>query len=892
MSATSRVVGMAMAAVAVLAVAAMACTSTATADWRGDRLADPHLLSRWSFSDGNGSQLPIGTSGPLVPDDKGSYDGKWSLAGRGGSLSAGYGPNLNLIPGVPGLPGSGGDLAADANWGWKGASNCSTGGGPAGYRGSNSVRFADLPNDGNLYPFIATGQDFSIEAWFRTREGTGNGIGEVPDAGHVFIDAYGQFGPKNAICGYGTTYDAPLVRWESRGVTPSAAYNLRIKRNSDGSGAVQFDMKGAQAIYPQAPLPNVWHQVAGVRSGGQMLLYYDGALVATTTAPAAHSSYGNGRFGLAGYYSEAYPTPFPGVIDDVSVLGDALTSDEVCDSYRGGMAQSGGEFGHCFADRFRPRLRFDTFETYRPLDVDFFFAERNDQGEPLHEVCVVAGCSALESSDDLPAAADSHIDIAGDGDAASYYSPYAECNGDALLRDCDSGPRSAIYYRTGGQIPTTSYYHDYWIFYRYNDWPTVAPPGTDHEGDWESITVASAGNDPGEFDFASFSQHGTWFSYLEENLSCGGQGAGSCGSGNSNLDVYVAQGSHANYPDECDNIFQLCAQNGTAYPEANHDGASLWGNDSDVTAMKAMPPSSASTSWTAWAGKWGAPPAYSPDGPAHGGNGDHWNAPWISDCADDNPDCPGTRASSARKRRSLRLRGNGRCGNWLGAGVVAAACAPRRLTTAVASRRIGRAGSFGLVRGRGRIAHSSQVSSTAPGLAQALGAPLRPGEQLTVRGRAPRGTRLLVRAATPSRAVTARFNDLGLQRGGRALVIVTALGQRPVLRLVRPDGRRLAPSRARRTVTAVGPAPEVLRAVRRGAGVHVRFAGPRHRVLISLSGRRRGDSLRERWVGRVRGGRTVAIRHMPGARFVRAVAFGARGARSRGVAVPIEHPGP
>jgi hypothetical protein len=876
-----------MRAVVVTLAALAAVTPVAAASWRSDRLDDPRLLSRWSFSDGDGTQLPIGAGGPVVPDDKGSFDGKWTLAGRGGSPSYGYGPNMNMLPGVTGVPGGGEDTAADANWGWKAASNCTTGSGPAGERGSNSVRFTELANNGNLYPFIATGQDFTIEAWFKTREGVGNGAGAVPDAGHVFLDRYAQFGPQYEICGYGTTYDVPLVRWESRSVTPGAAYNLRIKRNADGTGMVQFDLKGGQAIHHQAPTPNVWHQVVGVRSGSQLRLYYDGALVATAAAPAAQAVYGNGRFGLAGYHSGSYPSPFPGVIDDVSVLDGALGADEVCDSYRGGMAHSTGAVGHCFADRFRPHLRFDTFETYRPLDTELFFAEKNDQNEPLHEVCTLSGCDPLESTNDLPSDPDSYIDIAGDGNAANYYSPYNECNGGVLLRDCDSGPRSTVYYRTGGQIPTTSYYHDYWIFYRYNDWPTVGPEGVDHEGDWESVTVASTGSDPGVFDFASFSQHGHWFSYLRENLSCGGQGAGTCGSGNGRLDVYVAQGSHANYPDVCDNVFQLCAQNGSSFPEANHDGASLWGNDSASSALKPMPSPSETASWTAWPGDWGAPPDYSPKGPAHGSNGDHLNAPWISDCADDNPDCPGTRASAARKRRTLVVRENDRCGKWLGGGVVAAACAPGKLATAVASRRMSRRGAFSLIRGAG-LAQNSKSSSSAPGLAQALGTPLRPGERLTVRGRAPGGTRLLIRAATASRAVTVRFDRLGLRRGGRAVVVVSAVGKRPVVRLVRPDGRKLAPSRARRTVTAVGPAPTGLSARRRGARVEVKYDGHRRRTLVSLAKFRRGDSLRERWTGASRRRRVVTISYVPGARYIRAMSFRKDGARSRAVVVPID----
>jgi hypothetical protein len=193
---------------------------------------------------------------------------------------------------------------------------------------------------------------------------------------------------------------------------------------------------------------------------------------------------------------------------------------------------------HYLAHEFRPHLRYDSTETYRPLDVDKFFAEQNDQLQPLHQACSTSGCGPLTSTTDL--AGKDWIDIAGDGNADNYYSPYSVCT-QGGLRDCDAGIRSVIYYWNTSPTESASYYTDYWIFYRYNDWPGGI--GGDHEGDWESVTIADSATNPYTFDFASFSQHGHWYSYLRENLSCDGQGPGSCGTtpnpSGRRVDVYV-----------------------------------------------------------------------------------------------------------------------------------------------------------------------------------------------------------------------------------------------------------------------------------------------------------------------------------------------------------------
>ena len=423
------------------------------------------------------------------------------------------------------------------------------------------------------------------------------------------------------------------------------------------------------------------------------------------------------------------------------------------------------------AAQFRPHLRFDDQETYRPLDVDLFFGERNDAGGPLHQICG-ASCTSLSSKADLPQDSGSYIDIAGDGNADNYHSPYAACT-DGILRDCDSGQRSAIYYHTTPDPGAGSYYVDYWFFYRYNDW--IQTPDFDHEGDWESVTVASSGSNPTTFDFASFSQHGTWFSYLRENLSCDGAGPGTCGTSaapsGQRLDVYPSQGSHANYPDMCDNReIQLSCPGSTAIgQDGNRNGRAPWGNDSSDGALIPLPSPAAPQSWSGYPGRWGAPYDSGPSGPAFGANGTHFWNPASSQCAEGNDNC-GARTSRVQARTAAKLRDNDRCETWFGAGVAAAACAPARLRAAVAQRRVRGEGTFRLRRIGGARASVAAPTGSAPGIAQAMGGALRPGQRMQLVGDVPRGAELLVRAAAGRRSLHARYTKLGREASAGATV--------------------------------------------------------------------------------------------------------------------------
>jgi hypothetical protein len=556
------------------------------------------------------------------------------------------------------------------------------------------------------------------------------------------------------------------------------------------------------------------------------------------------------------------------------------------------------------AHKFRPHIRYDSGETYRPLDADQFFGERDDQGQPLHSACNAfqQTCWPLASKADLPFSPDGYIDVAGDGNADNYHSPYDACTENGR-RDCDTGPRSAIYYWLTTPAESTAYYHDYWIFYRYNDWPFVAAlEGSDHEGDWESVTIAGLSTNPATFDFASFSQHGRWFSYLRENLSCSGVGPGSCGTTASptgeRVDVYVSKGSHANYADQCDeDIFTNCSRNddvGLPIADGSRNGEALWGNDSEPDALLPLPTPADASTWTAYPGDWGAPPEFGPNGPAHGGNGSHFYAPWVTECARDNgPDCPGARPSGAAASRRASARGNDRCGAWFGADVVAAACATPRLRAAIGRRRLAGRGSFrfsfearsATTAGRSNPWH--RVTASAPGLAQTLGRPLRPGEKMALRGRAAADTQLLIRAATRRGQVRARFTKLGLQHGGKVVITASRRAAWPTLAVVRPDGKIIKPQVVERTELVVPGRPMIRSITRQGRLVNVAYRSPGTSAMFDVSKTRRGAAvIAERQV-RAGGSRRLSVRIPTSAAYFRMVGQMRNGARSQVRIVPM-----
>lgn len=452
------------------------------------------------------------------------------------------------------------------------------------------------------------------------------------------------------------------------------------------------------------------------------------------------------------------------------------------------------------AERFEPVLRFDSSEQWRPLNVDSFASEGN------HAVCDPS-CSPMASLADLEVhrTASAYIDIAGtfagSGDEANFHSPYAECTSSGL-RDCDTGPRSSIYYRRAG--PFGGYrYIDYWFFYRANYFFGTIDF---HEGDWEGVTIAPSQSDPYTFDYAAVSQHGTFYSYMRSVLRCedtpatGIPPAGTCGQDEQHrtgrrLAVMVANGSHANYTTPCSETFVLisCRQNGAGSQERGYDGAKRWGRafDPPSASLIAMPQADGS-SWSDWPGLWGHPATtlLGGDGPA---------SPALQtvspQCATiDNgvpPSCALGPRSANGVARSPGLSAES-CSSWAGPGVQLTACDPAVLQRAVRMGRLNGTAAPLLRSTRARR------EGSVPGLTQIVGPPLRAGASIQV-GPALRARHVVyLRVAAPRsrRILTARFQGDLLHRAA-----VVASSQTSLRLRIRGRQVLLGPVRAQRVVT-------------------------------------------------------------------------------------------
>lgn len=366
------------------------------------------------------------------------------------------------------------------------------------------------------------------------------------------------------------------------------------------------------------------------------------------------------------------------------------------------------------ADAFRPIMKFDSQERWRPLNVDSFFAEKDPSGygdHPLNDICDANSCtSGLERTQTWQDLRDhagplAHIDVGnvsgGDSPSAyDYKSPYAQCNAlvAVTLLDCNGDEGTSPIEQNVAQSRTSGYYHvlpsvdsgtttaggynyiDYWYYYRYNHFPV-----DDHQGDWEGITVAPSRSTPGTFDYASYAQHTYQSNYLHDNLICDAGGPASCGSDDNKSGgrvwVFPAQGSHASYPfpDDCGGLVPVCWQPATQtapllLPEGSHDGLADWGQNTTDPAIgggaRQFPAGSVwndttvgngAAAWTDWPGQWGHDVA-SPQSP---GNQKRFDCPWWSNPDDsqsthlDGTPCRAagggeTKAASALSRSSER----------------------------------------------------------------------------------------------------------------------------------------------------------------------------------------------------------------------------------------------
>jgi hypothetical protein len=260
------------------------------------------------------------------------------------------------------------------------------------------------------------------------------------------------------------------------------------------------------------------------------------------------------------------------------------------------------------AKSFRPILRFDSSERWRPLGVEALVAE--SFAGRRHRFCTNSPDPAPDTCGDLTAVAQiqgplpAYIDVFNSAvGSRGYHVPsLAACPRKAQppgLRDCNAGPTSAIYYNAS--LRGDLLYIDYWWFLRFNDFPA----GT-HEGDWEGVTVA-LGDRPRRVLFVVFDAHGRQYRYRRSLVRFTGR----------RPHVFIALGSHGSYPRPC--TLRSCIRTGSSpLPEPRFNGRARWGNNRNAacgtTCVRALPeilsdpatpPAANAAAWNGWTGTWG-----------------------------------------------------------------------------------------------------------------------------------------------------------------------------------------------------------------------------------------------------------------------------------------------
>jgi hypothetical protein len=431
------------------------------------------------------------------------------------------------------------------------------------------------------------------------------------------------------------------------------------------------------------------------------------------------------------------------------------------------------------AERFRPWLLFDSKEKWRPLNVDYMF----DEG--TQHFCVRQGhvpkCSLIDDAaafdklvEEKRSGPNSYIDIAGSR-VSEYHGP-ASCR---PLFDCNTGPRSAIYYNATES--NGRYYLDYWWFLRFNhfarldfDKSCLLPQAREiglcdeHEGDWEGVTVVTRPHDERHVEYVVYAAHKGTFRYSGAQLQF---------RDGTRPVVYLTEGGHSAYPLAC---ARSCRQpsglaiDGVVPPETDHDGLAPWGRNGEVCVPNAPGScllSLAKQPWTHWPGEWGAGcsaacgGALDANSPRSPGVQARFQTPWCS-FQEEVFTCDG---------RSQR------CSDWLSAQVRALACDPVLLTEAQrASKKLG-AGKLGL-----EVAGETIQTDTTPGVVQALGPPLEPNSELTATVDGP-SAEVLVSAVQGALLSDDTFANPDWKPGQRVHITVTTGSDGPT---VLADGQR------------------------------------------------------------------------------------------------------
>ena len=163
------------------------------------------------------------------------------------------------------------------------------------------------------------------------------------------------------------------------------------------------------------------------------------------------------------------------------------------------------------AARFRPILKFDSRERWRPLNVNMLLAERRG-GNPIHGLCPEKeeSCDPIRGAHSLNGSGADHIDFEGHDlggeDSAALTSRSATtpscrgCSTATMVRFPPSTttprPRTIVSTSTtgGSSATTTSTVTTPKSFVAARCWARSVV--SEHEGDWEGVTAITAPGDP------------------------------------------------------------------------------------------------------------------------------------------------------------------------------------------------------------------------------------------------------------------------------------------------------------------------------------------------------------------------------------------------------------
>jgi hypothetical protein len=506
------------------------------------------------------------------------------------------------------------------------------------------------------------------------------------------------------------------------------------------------------------------------------------------------------------------------------------------------------------AEKLRPVLLFDSAESWRPRNITDFLKE------PGVWVChsrpvINDDCASVDDASDLfrHDLSSDYIDVPGDSaNGADYVDPdlgHCPTAEPANVKDCDAGPGSAIYYQVTRD--DRHLYADYWWFFRYNDsrrgfqpvqCTVTASLCFDHEGDWEGATVVTAPRDSNDIQWVTYSAHEDHWRYPRGVTQL---------SGGLRPLVYVARGTHANYPRACpDPKCKKAAAEGDGIDrgsahglETSFDGSRPWSRNSVSQCalyggcLQALPEQSTDSavrptktngaSWNRWPGHWGkrqkrlsgSQRAQSPPGPSQ--------KPHYSN--------PGEASQTPRTTfgGSSRALPASDCSSWAGPEIQVAVCQPETLGAAAARNALDDRGSVTIA------SPTADATSSSPGLAVSAGSPLTGGAHVTLRGAAGISAEAIVRTDGSTGMTSWLFQTLGMTRE-RPAELRTGTDDRATPSIVTADGHVLHPIRLATDDFALPrtPAPivHVTRAARHRAVVRV-LSGARHIAVRELDSR-------------------------------------------------------